>query len=200
MTLSVAIQLLEKYEQIHGRGVIHNGIKPSNICLPLASYSPSSFNEKMSRNTLYAIDFGFSVDCPAERALPSERKADTVGNRLFLSIHGHHGITQSQRDDLESLAYLLSFLAQGRLPWVKSQPQLWRVKMASSASELFQDMDDAFIAFWKDVKGLAFGEVPDYAVLKQRFIDCWKKKDYGPFPGELDWVDAMEKAGLCVDD
>jgi len=126
---------------------------------------------------------------------------------LFFPIRLAH----SQRDDLESLAYLFSFLRHGALPWhpIQSQshsrtrsiskdastrPQLWRVKMATPASVLFRDMDPSYLEFWRDVRSLAFGEVPNYDGMKRRFVDCWVRERYGGFPGEVDWWAAYEEA------
>ncbi|KAF8220713.1 hypothetical protein L208DRAFT_1063358, partial [Tricholoma matsutake] len=204
--LLMPIMQLDRYKDIHARGIIHNGIKPGNICLP-----PPDSNQDQS--TLYAIDFGlsFTPDASSPYLLPSARRADTVGNRSFLSIYGHHGITHSQRDDLESLAYLLSFLRHGSLPWddvqslhlqspsrsrsrshstsqdTNMRPQLWRIKMATPASILFLDMDSSYVEFWRDVRSLAFGEVPDYDMMKKRFVNCWVRERYGECPGEVNW-------------
>ena len=115
---------------------------------------------------------------------------------------------QSQRDDLESLAYFLSFLRHGSLPWFPLQltqasqspdpnpvkPQLWRIKMATPASVLFREMDPSYIEFWRDLKSLAFGEVPDYAAMKRRFVECWIKSGFGEYPGELDWWAIYDQA------
>ncbi|GLB35695.1 hypothetical protein LshimejAT787_0212600 [Lyophyllum shimeji] len=200
MVLAVAIQMIDRYKDIHSRGVIHNGVKPANICLPPApSHESIPRHPERSATTLFAIDFGLSSFLPPHAKLPGDRK-EIVGNRSFLSVFGHHGISLSQRDDLESLAYLLSFLSHGRLPWTppplllqkgaaskQPPPRLWRVKMATPASVLFRGMDSSFVEFWKDVKGLAFGEVPDYDGMRRRFEECWKGKGYDGRPGGLDW-------------
>ncbi|KAG5654017.1 hypothetical protein H0H81_008327 [Sphagnurus paluster] len=190
-------RMIERYKEIHKRGVIHNGIKPANICLP-----------PTMRGTLHVIDFGFSSVLSAHEKLPGGSRVEALGNRRFLSVFAHHGITQSQRDDLESLAYLLSFLAHGYLPWddplpnstrrrkfetnAEPQPQLWRVKMATPAARLFEGMDSSFVDFWKDIKGLAFGEVPDYDGMRDRFVGCWEQRGYG---GEYNWGDLASRVG-----
>ena len=55
--------------------------------------------------------------------LPNVSPTVTLLLRLVLlpsslrSVHAHLGRTPSRRDDLESLAYTLLFLLNGRLPW-----------------------------------------------------------------------------------
>ena len=99
-------------------------------------------------------------------------------------------IAQSQRDDLESLGYLLSALFQGSLPWDAKPRDIrtWSMKMSTPGSTLFLDMDTSFLEYWKDVRSLAFNEVPDYRTLKSRFVQCWERKGFGGSPGEFDWV------------
>ncbi|KAJ7069980.1 kinase-like domain-containing protein [Mycena amicta] len=191
MVLTVAIQMLDRYKDIHAKGLMHCGMKPGNICLaPRASTD--------SVDTLYVIDFGFSVPLADNLSLPSPHRIDVVGNRRFLSVFAHHGISQCQRDDLESLAYLLSFLFHGELPWdrpgtadsrsspsktrnqlgsQRHQPQVWRLKIATPATELFCGMDQCFVEFWRDVKGFAYGEVPNYSKMAARFKACLAEQD-----------------------
>lgn len=203
MVLAVAIQLLDRYESLHRIGVIHNGIKPGNICVSGVS-SPSS--------QLNIIDFGLSYHFDWENGcpLPSADRSRTVGNRRFLSALGHHGISHSQRDDLESLGYLFSFLFHGSLPWDLLQtikprkrrthqppsapvPEIWRVKISTPGSVLFRDMDHAFLRYWKDVKSLAFGEVPDYNHLKSQFVKSWEAKGIHAPPGEFNWISYLKE-------
>ncbi|KAF8888304.1 kinase-like domain-containing protein [Infundibulicybe gibba] len=191
LVLCIAIQMLDRYKEIHSRGIIHNGIKPGNICLERPALPTAAASK------LYAIDFGLSSLLErTENPLPSGRRLDAIGNRNFLSVFGHHGISQSQRDDLESLAYLFSYLFHGSLPWEHpppkaadgSKPQLWRIKISTPSSVLFRDMDPSFLDFWKDVRALAFAEIPNYDVMRQRFVECWTRRGYAGCPGEVDWV------------
>ena len=97
-------------------------------------------------------------------------------------------IAQSQRDDLESLGYVLSALFHGSLPWDNKDRDTWQIKMSTPGSTLFRDMDPSFLEYWKDVRSLAFKETPDYCSLKSRFVQCWERKGFGGLPGEYDWV------------
>ncbi|KAJ6598238.1 kinase-like domain-containing protein [Mycena vulgaris] len=197
MVLTVAIEMIDRYRDIHTRGLVHSGIKPGNICL-----APRGGPEAPSM--LYAIDFGFSsaLDLDTTAPLPSAHRIDAIGNRRFMSVFAHHGISQSQRDDLESLAYLLSHLFHGRLPWdsegppptrsrssAQQQPHVWRAKIATPAGVLFRDMDECFLEFWRDVKGLAYAEVPDYDRMRARFAACLERYD----EGTVSWWNVWEE-------
>lgn len=46
------------------------------------------------------------------------------GTIRYASVHAHLGRTASRRDDLESLAYTLLFLLNGKLPWQGFQARL----------------------------------------------------------------------------
>ncbi|KAJ7097626.1 kinase-like domain-containing protein [Mycena epipterygia] len=205
MVLMVAIQMIDRYRDIHARGLIHSGIKPGNICL-----APQGSSDAPSM--LYAIDFGFSSALDMNSPLPSPHRIDSVGNRRFMSVFAHHGISQSQRDDLESLAYLLSYLFHGQLPWdspggssstssaarsparaTAQPPHVWRVKVATPSGVLFRGMDECFHEFWRDVKGLAYAEVPDYDKMKARFVTCLEKHDNASANPPLGWWDIWEK-------
>lgn len=74
------------------------------------------------------------------------------------------------------------------------RPQLWRIKMATPASILFLDMDSSYVEFWRDVRSLAFGEVPDYDMMKKRFVNCWVRERYGECPGEVNWWAVYEQS------
>lgn len=79
---------MDRCRDIHSRGLIHNGIKPGNICLaPHGSADAPSM--------LYAIDFGFSspLGFDATSPLPSAQRIDAIGNRRFMSVFAHHGIS-----------------------------------------------------------------------------------------------------------
>lgn len=60
--------------------------------------------------------------------------------------------------------------------------------MSTPGSTLFRDMDPSFFEYWRDVRSLAFNEVPDYSFLKSRFVQCWERKGFGGSPGEYDWL------------
>lgn len=86
---------LDRYKEIHAGGVIHNGIKPANICLPPVPNPQDDVKPNYDRSTLYTIDFGLSSFLSGEEILPKDHRARIIGNRCFLSTFAHHGISMS---------------------------------------------------------------------------------------------------------
>ena len=197
--ISYVFDKLDRYADLHARKIIHNGGKPENI--RLSSLSSSATDAP----TLNLLNFGYSFFCASSRLVRDE---ECLRNSEFTSILSNHGfskffiirsqykcpynniIAQSQRDDLESLSYLLSALFQGSPPWDTNswEHEPLRKKMSTPGSVLFRDMDPSFLEYWKDVRSLAFNEVPDYCSLKSRFVQCWERKGFGGSPGEYDWL------------
>lgn len=81
---------------------------------------------------LYLIDFGITRKYikPDGSHVPFRTDAPFVGNIIFSSVNSFLGngtanfsfsitfVELSRRDDLESLMYLLTYIATGNLPWI----------------------------------------------------------------------------------
>ena len=50
-------------------------------------------------------------------------------------------------------------------------------------------MDPTYVAFFKDVKSLAFAEVPNYDEMEARFVARWRTRGFQGQPGEVAWTD-----------
>ena len=58
---------------------------------------------------------------------------------------------------------------------------------------MFRGMDEAYMHFFKEVKALAFAEVPNYAALKGLFRDAWTRMVPGEADVWVDWWDVWER-------
>jgi serine/threonine protein kinase len=71
---------LDRYADLHARNIIHNGVKPGNICISSLSSSATD------ASTLNLIDFGCSFMLQTELDWGQEFS----GNKRFWSILSHH--------------------------------------------------------------------------------------------------------------
>ncbi|KZS96434.1 hypothetical protein SISNIDRAFT_482998 [Sistotremastrum niveocremeum HHB9708] len=195
MTMAVAIQLLRRHRDTHSVHLIHNGAKPANYCLPP---NPGTVDDDIVNTKIYMIDFGFSTffTPPSEGGSPYDVCGFSGGNPCFRSTGCDAGDSVSPRDDLEGLAYTLAYLGKGSLPWWRGPNGHWyseeyRCKYDEKADAgvnvIFGGMDPIYTWFFELVKGMSWGEMPDYDALIQKFCERWIEKGYGSAPGEYDW-------------
>lgn len=59
--------------------------------------------------------------------------------------------------------------------------------MATPASVPFADMVLVYLWLFKEVKGLAYAEVPNYEGMIGRFEECWRRNGFGGVEGEVNW-------------
>ena len=103
-------QCLERLEALHARAYVHRDIKPDNFML--------------ADGIVYLIDFGMTkrvVDPLTNEHISDDRVTTRVGTPRYQSIRAQDYRQQARRDDLESLMYMLVYLARGYLPWQRSR-------------------------------------------------------------------------------
>ena len=175
----IALQSLDRIEYIHSKLVIHRDIKPHNLVLG-----------RNDPNVIYLIDFGLSRKYRSSRTgkhIKFNNLKLTFGSLRYLSINGNKGLEQSRRDDLESLGYMLIFLATGTIPWiqyedieidvVKKYLLVYKIKKNISSEKLCKGLPDEMIEYINYCKGLHFEEDPDYNHLRSLFLQILNKKN-----------------------
>ena len=184
---NIAYQLISILETIHNNNIIHRDIKPANINLGVGNM------EKF----LFLIDFGLSRkyrSSTTKKHYPFEQTKKLVGNARYSSINALEGGTQSRRDDLESLGYMLIYLCLGRLPWQgllsnSKEDKYYRireVKKKVTPCELCETLPNEFEQYIKYTRNLKYEEDPDYNYLKNLFVNVLKKNNW-EFNYYYDW-------------
>ncbi|KAK9818133.1 hypothetical protein WJX72_007616 [[Myrmecia] bisecta] len=159
----IAMEALQILEALHAKGWVHGDVKPENFLL-----GPPGTPQA---DKLYLVDLGLAMkykDTRGAHVKYDQKPDDFRGTIRYASVHAHLGRTASRRDDLESLAYTLLFLLDGRLPWQGFQGdnkgfQVCRKKMGCSAEVLCKERTEPFRKFTEVVMSLKFDEDPKYA-------------------------------------
>ncbi|KAN0107719.1 CK1/CK1 protein kinase [Russula decolorans] len=84
-----AKQMLSVLKSLHDHHYVHLDVKPDN----------------------------FMIGTATRKHITQFKGLDITGTVRYSSINSHLGLTQSRRDDLESLVYAIVYLVKGRLPW-----------------------------------------------------------------------------------
>ena len=90
-----------------------------------------------------------------------------------------NGLTQSRRDDLEAVGYVLMYFLRGKLPWqglrVKNKEdryhRIMEIKKETTPDELCRGFPKEFKEYIKYTRGLEYEQDPDYDMLKNLFKD-----------------------------
>ncbi|OAQ60167.1 casein kinase 1, delta [Pochonia chlamydosporia 170] len=105
--LLIADQAVRRIKYIHTHGYLHCDIKPENFLM----------GNGKNGNVLYTIDFGLARDFDASEGHGVRDDRPFGGTARYATLRNHSGLEQSRADDLESLGYVLVYLARGSLPW-----------------------------------------------------------------------------------
>ena len=173
----LAIQLIDVMKEIHSKGYIHRDIKPDNFVL-----------DKDNLNKLYCIDFGLATKYFKRDQTHNNmtKNHKFLGTARYSSIASHIGHSQSRKDDLESIGYLLVYLYRGSLPWMKikhkEKSERYRLignkKINTTEEELCDKLPNEFLIYLKYVRNMDYDEKPHYTSLKNMFIKLYNSKNY----------------------
>ena len=167
--MKLGVTIISHLEKIHRIGIIHRDIKPNNFMFGI--------NEEC--NDLYVMDFGLSkrwyingdhIEYKTGRSM--------IGTARYASINIHNGSEPSRRDDMESVGYMLVYLAKGSLPWqglkkkTKDNPidNIGKKKMSVDLKTLCEGLPRCFYEYINYTKNLQFNEKPDYDYLRSIFM------------------------------
>ena len=165
----IALQVLNRIENLHKHHYIHRDIKPENFLIGIHDKS----------NMIYLIDFGLSKrykNAKTHQHIPYREGRALTGTARYVSINTHLGIEQSRRDDLESIGYMLIFFMKGVLPWQglkncnEKYTRIMEKKLQIPTEILCYGLPDEISYYLNYTKNLRFEDRPDYDYLRGLFI------------------------------
>lgn len=186
--LMVGMQAMQSIQFLHEQRFLHRDIKPDNFIMGL--------REKQS--IVHIVDFGLAKMYMDPRTALHIRYRDDkslTGTPRYASINNHLGRECSRRDDVESLAYVLVYLARGRLPWQGLQPRaparddrhaknklILKCKQKYSVEQLCRDLPPSIGGMLKRARLCTFTERPNYEAIILEMM-----RDMQALGHEVDW-------------
>jgi len=168
---NLAYQMIEIIEFIHNKHIIHRDIKPDNFVM----------GRGIKSKYLYLLDFGLAKKYRSSTTLkhyPLIKKKHLTGTARYASINALNGYTQSRRDDLEAIGYVLVYFLLGRLPWQgmlnKNKDErylkIMEIKRDTEPHVLCKGLPVQFEKYISYTRSLEYEQDPDYSMLKQLFL------------------------------
>ena len=163
-------------EYIHNKNIIHRDIKPDNFVIGKGDKSKN----------IYLLDFGLAKKYRSSKTLehyPIIKHKNLTGTARYASINALNGLTQSRRDDLEAVGYVLLYFLRGKLPWqglhVKKKEyrykKIMEIKIETSPEELCKNFPQEFTLYIKYCRKLEYEEEPDYKYLMSLFNNILRR-------------------------
>lgn len=104
--------------------------------------------------------------------------------QVFTLIWEPHNVTN--KDDIESLVYMLIHLARGRLPWLfvdvrhgDNYINIFNCKRTINAKELVGSLPSGFVALVDYARSMEATDIPDYEYLRQILLEMLKNDTRG---------------------
>ncbi|KAG2340935.1 hypothetical protein BDR05DRAFT_1032181 [Suillus weaverae] len=176
----LGVQMFNRVEFAHSRGVILRDIKPENFAMGVGEKS----------RIIYLFDFGLAklyVDPSTGTHIPYREDRVALGTMSYSSYNVHFGREQGRRDDLEALGNVLLYLLHGRLPWEdiyapNKEAKLRRMGEMKTGSAAFRDLlarsPAEFTTYFDHCRSLKFEEKPNYALLRQLFSQIMEREGW----------------------
>ena len=163
----LACEMIEALQAVHGMGVLHRDVKPSNFVLG-GRYA--AHGDPEAANRLFIIDFGLSRKYLGQdgEIKPPRANAGFRGTARYASVNSHDGKELAPRDDLWSVLYMLIEFATGSLPWraERDRDKVGEMKKKyMSGKKLVRGLPSEFEDFMAYLLTLDYYSKPDYALL-----------------------------------
>lgn len=194
-TVLVAMQVLQRIEYIHSKGIVHRDIKPENFMFGVGDRV----------HHVYLIDFGLSKKYWEKKHVPLRQKLSLTGTARYASINAHRGIEQSRRDDVEAIGHMFMYFLRGKLPWSglhattaeDKYRKIMEKKIDTPLAELCCGYPDAFATLTRHARELDFPQMPNYAML-QDLLSSVANKEGVKREYDFEWFEGKQMPSTLV--
>jgi len=157
-------EMVECLRALHGMGVLHRDVKPSNFVLG------GKYSHPDAQSKLYIIDFGLSHKFVGQdgKIKPPRPNAGFRGTARYASVNSHHGRELSPRDDLWSVLYMIIEFTTGSLPWrsERDRDKVGAMKEKyMTGKKLVRGLPQEFEEFMAHLLSLGYSDTPDYDLI-----------------------------------
>ncbi|OAA70712.1 casein kinase I isoform delta [Cordyceps fumosorosea ARSEF 2679] len=186
--LLLADQAIARVKHFHDKGYLHRDFKPENMLMGSGKRG----------NILYIIDFGLARECHDTDRYMGFENIPFGGTARYASLNNHNGREQSWGDDLESLGYVLLYLARGSLPWQGMEVEdgedknkmIGEMKLTVPVETLCEGLPEEFATYITYTRSLGFQEKPKYAYLRCLFRRAFSALGF-QYDNVFDWTEKL---------
>ena len=153
--VKTAIEMINCIKALHELGIIHRDVKPSNFLL-----------RGGRENFLVLADYGLVKDYAdpfTHEHLPMNTKKSFKGTLKYCSMHVHHGMDQSRRDDMLSWFYSVVELYLCDLLWSDTKDKAVVQRNKKSFSDNMSNyLPKQLVEIYHLLENLDFTDTPEY--------------------------------------
>lgn len=174
--LILGIQIIQRVESLHNKGLLHRDIKPSNFLFGINSET----------NKLFLVDFGFTkrYDYHGKHIEPKHIK-NIIGSLNFVSLNVHNKVEPSRRDDLESCIYIILTMLFGRLQWFNTTNLVEILQLKKEIVQI-EDVPSFIKLMLYYVRSIKFDERPNYNYLINLMVKEFNNNSFEN-DGKFEW-------------
>ncbi|KAH9966915.1 kinase-like domain-containing protein [Russula compacta] len=165
MLLFISYSKLSVLKSLHDHHYIHLDVKPDNFMI--------GTGDRLSQ--VFLIDFRLTWlfhNLATCKHIMQVKGLDITGTVHYSLINSHLGLTQSQCDNLELLAYIIVYLVKGWLPWQGIAVHSSQLEQVTMAKTLCEGLPQSFIRLIQHIQSLSFEDRPDYQYLHSLLMQC----------------------------